>query len=458
MASETKQWLVEVSVPVFILVAIFNLGAYIDMNSIWPEFPLLVNRLPEGWDIPSYNIFISHTCKLGLIVFVAVKTKLGDRLPEWPLVYVVILAGGAMVLMLAFSWHVTVDIGGKETSICFFVASALIATIDSAASSIFLPYMAQFKAQYISAFFIGEGLSQIIPAALSLAQGVGDDVICINSTRFVFNDSTGSNRTEAYLVAYHHPPRFSVEIYFLAISGLEVLSALSFTMLHFLPYCKRRRLPKAGVTSSDVTTAESHASIADSTVTLPTRERRLSLSDVNMKIEDEIFSVTSRNGSITSDYMQLDVETEDIKAIATQNERHQPLTNPQFAYLILLIIWSYSFMFGMVPGVQPYTCLPYGNRAYNLAVNLGLAMNSVTGFLALFLPTRSFLAFTGLIALGTGSCGYQVYMAYLSPDPLLKDSPLGESFVVRIFAAMYVCIVIPHELLIATSLSIKRIQ
>ena len=39
---------------VYVLVIVFAMASWIDINGVWVELPLLVPRLPEGWGLPSY--------------------------------------------------------------------------------------------------------------------------------------------------------------------------------------------------------------------------------------------------------------------------------------------------------------------------------------------------------------------------------------------------------------------
>ena len=39
---------------VYMLVIVFAMASWIDINGVWVELPLLVPRLPEGWGLPSY--------------------------------------------------------------------------------------------------------------------------------------------------------------------------------------------------------------------------------------------------------------------------------------------------------------------------------------------------------------------------------------------------------------------
>ena len=37
-----------------VLAVAFGIGAWVAINGIWVELPLLVGDLPEGWSLPSY--------------------------------------------------------------------------------------------------------------------------------------------------------------------------------------------------------------------------------------------------------------------------------------------------------------------------------------------------------------------------------------------------------------------
>uniref|UniRef100_A0A674N7R8 Riboflavin transporter n=1 Tax=Takifugu rubripes TaxID=31033 RepID=A0A674N7R8_TAKRU len=62
------------------LVAMFAMGSWISVNSLWVELPVVVNVLPEGWNLPAYLsvliafgnlgpvvVTITHHCAPGLL-------------------------------------------------------------------------------------------------------------------------------------------------------------------------------------------------------------------------------------------------------------------------------------------------------------------------------------------------------------------------------------------------------
>lgn len=43
---------------VFLLVVLFAISSWIDINGLWVELPIMVQQLPEGWHLPSYMTVI----------------------------------------------------------------------------------------------------------------------------------------------------------------------------------------------------------------------------------------------------------------------------------------------------------------------------------------------------------------------------------------------------------------
>ncbi len=108
-----KSWLADICLPVYLLVIVFNLASWIDLNAMWVEMPLLVNRLPEGWDLPSYFIIIIQCSKFALITYAILKKFLKDKLKEWPFVYIIIGIGAASLFISGFIWEKTMFIGNR---------------------------------------------------------------------------------------------------------------------------------------------------------------------------------------------------------------------------------------------------------------------------------------------------------------------------------------------------------
>ena len=48
----------DTDVVVALLVVLFGISSWVDINGLWVELPILTQELPEGWDLPSYMAVI----------------------------------------------------------------------------------------------------------------------------------------------------------------------------------------------------------------------------------------------------------------------------------------------------------------------------------------------------------------------------------------------------------------
>lgn len=55
----------QMSTLLFILVALFGMGSWIGVNSLWMELPLTISSLPEAWSLPSYLAVILQLANIG---------------------------------------------------------------------------------------------------------------------------------------------------------------------------------------------------------------------------------------------------------------------------------------------------------------------------------------------------------------------------------------------------------
>ena len=150
--TELRQWLSQIRLPVYILVILFAMASWIDINGLWTELPLLVNELPEFWDLPSYLVLIIQIANIGPLVYTVINRCAPNKVKEWPVIYIIIIIGIIACALLIFFWSETTHIFGKERSTSLISLSFFLALVDTTSSVVFLPYMANFKVQYMSAF------------------------------------------------------------------------------------------------------------------------------------------------------------------------------------------------------------------------------------------------------------------------------------------------------------------
>lgn len=139
--------------------------------------------------------------------------------------------------LLSFFWDATTHIAGELHSTALLLLTFFMSCVDCTSSLLYLPFIANFREQYVISYMIGAGLSGPIPGMLALAQGVGGYAECRNVTVNV----TGSG-TVTEIQPYYPPPRFSVNVFFGLLCAQMVISWIAFVLLNELPQAKRERV------------------------------------------------------------------------------------------------------------------------------------------------------------------------------------------------------------------------
>ena len=198
---------------------------------------------------------------------------------------------------------------------------------DGTSTLTFLPYISEhFSKEYIIPNYIGESLSSLVPGMLSLAQGSANDEECF------FNATLNQTTNNTSLLVAHTSLNFSVSVYFLLMFVLLCISLVSFTLINYLKILKRhRRVQPMIMISKNIQSYESNS---------------------------------------TNSYADLYNKKEIVggKAIETVvNDQ----SNRKVIFLCYFLTFLVSFFYyGILPGIQSYSTLPYGGHIYRYAVNL----------------------------------------------------------------------------------------
>ncbi|XP_061463161.1 solute carrier family 52, riboflavin transporter, member 2 [Rhineura floridana] len=366
------------------LVALFGMGSWVSINSLWVELPVVVKMLPEGWNLPAYLSVLIALGNVGPVSVTLTHHFAPGRLKERWLIHAIQGLAAVAALFLALFWDHTATVAGQPRSLAYLVLAFVMALVCCTSNVSFLPFMYQFPQLFIHTFFIGQGLSALLPCVLALGQGVGQ-LQCLNGT-------DGRPSQPHYL-----EENFSATTYFWLLLALLVISALSFLAL---VVCRSRG-----------STAEEKSSSKDSMET------------------EETFPLPSEN-------MPTSEHSTEVAAAAAAAEEEP--AKPQAAtfwtgrniYLLVLLGVSNALTNGVLPSVQSYSCLPYGVMAYHLSVVLSNIGNPVACFLAMFLLCRSSLGLSIISAVGGVFGAYLMVLAAFSPCPPLVGSPVGVALVV----------------------------
>ncbi|KAK2162207.1 hypothetical protein LSH36_102g09094 [Paralvinella palmiformis] len=348
-----------------------------------------------------------------------------ELIQEWRAIYLIVSIGATACFLLAFFWQETTVINGQPHSTALFVLVGFLALVDCTSSVVYLPYMGYYKPQYMTSYYIGEGLGSMIPGLVGLIQGVQSDPECLNVSVIITNITTGENTTDYRIMAEYPQPTFSVQTFFFFLFAMMLISGTSFTLLHFHPFGrKERRKSTFPDVNYDMTEDNDH------------------LDKVYSEIQYE--SPTNLTNPLDS---TSDNETSPIEAVTIHSstrclgEISQKITQTQFIYILVLTCWLSTLIYGVLPSTNSYTCLPYGSLAFTLAVRLSAVANPIVCLLSLFIRTKS-LNIIGILSLvATVVSGWHLYLAAMSPDPPLKGTMAGTGLVIVTQVTNVACII-----------------
>jgi riboflavin transporter 2 len=75
------------------------------------------------------------------------------------------------LLLAAVLWQTTSIIADRHYSIWLFISIFIMAVPSTTSDLLCMPYMARYRQQYLTTFFVGMGCSALVPSAVSLIQG-----------------------------------------------------------------------------------------------------------------------------------------------------------------------------------------------------------------------------------------------------------------------------------------------
>jgi riboflavin transporter 2 len=412
-----------------ILAILFGISAWITVNGMFVQLPLMVQTQPEGWNLPSYISVIIQIANVGPILYSISQKFCAGKIKDSLIIYAILTLGSTSSLLMVFFYHKTSIINGSEYSTALFALTFFGALVGCTSSVLFMPFMGNFLEIYLISYFIGEGLSGFLPSAVALIQGVGGNPVCISQSE-----------NSSVLVPYTEPPRFSTEAFFCFVFIMMALSTISFILLNNLRFCQSER--------TDSRTRSRTLSMKYSQTTEGSRNNQASLcntvftvgEDVEILMKDPEMSKMHSKLSATDENtnqhgntgVKCDVVITTRSSQPSADVRQSSLSQTVYIYLLLLAAWVCMFANGIFPSIQSYSCLPYGNVAYHLSVTLGSMANPMACFLAFFYPYSSVRTISILTSLSTIITGYIMATALLSPVPPLVDTTGGEFLVVSI--------------------------
>ncbi|XP_058475669.1 solute carrier family 52, riboflavin transporter, member 2 [Solea solea] len=359
------------------LMALFAMGSWVSVNSLWVELPVVVSVLPEGWNLPAYLSVLIAFGNLGPIAVTVMHHCAPGRLNERLVIHCIQVLAVVASTLLAVFWSHTVMIVGEERSLPFLLFTFVLSFVCCTSTVTFLPFMFRYPPQFIRTFFIGQGLSALFPCIVALGQGVG---------KLECKTVNGTVKPE-YL-----KESFPAQNFFWFLFVMLSISALSFFAL-----TKRQTEYRPEALPQESDSAE------------------------ELKNGHENHPLNNGGPPVSQEEQQV------------QREEQPPAQNfwtLRNIYLLALLAISNALTNGVLPSVQSYTCLPYGTMTFHLSVVFGNLANPLACFLAMFFVLRTSSGL-GIVSLAGGVFAvYLLALAGLSPCPPLLGNPAGVALVV----------------------------
>ena len=361
---------------VCVLTTLFGMSSWIAVNAVFIELPIFVSHLPEGWNLPSYLSVIVQIANIGPLIYTVWRVVKPELIHENIFVISIVSIGSLAILLLAFVWKETSNIGGEDHSTALLILTFVLSVSSCMSSVVFLPFMSRINAKYMTPYFVGMGLSGFAPSVVSLGQGV-ENTKCENNSQAI----NGTNEPLYSVAEVHKSPVISVKYFFVIIFTIMVISGLSFVMLNYLPYCKSEHVQTNGTTSGQQEGSEEN--------------------------QDKVKKIGDKTGKTAQD-------------LCTKNN---------IIYLFVLA-WQNALLNGVLLSVQSFACLPYGKEIYRYSVTGAKIIDPLAGFLNFFITVETGKGIGGLTILGSVFAAYIVAVAAMSPSPVFVESSFGGLLVV----------------------------
>ncbi|CAN7997156.1 unnamed protein product [Ixodes hexagonus] len=372
----------------------FGVSAWVSINGLWVQMPLLVPRLPEGWNLGSILVIVIQVANLGPLAYTLARKRIKVKVAVHATLFVGLTAG----ILLVFLWRQTV--GGH--SVAFIALAFFLSMVDCTSSVLYMPFMARYPHQFLFWYMVGEGLSGLVPAGLALAQGV--DQAAANETMTNATDDSGTD------AGVNVGPRFSIEVFLGMLCVIVAISWVAFSVLAHLPALVAYQIPGQTL-----------------------KQKR----EPNLKYgSNDNYGYAPEDGAVRPALQSAEQPNGLVRDVPSEPPSADDQMQRWQWNLILAMQAGIAFLSnGVLLAVQTYSSLPYGQLPYHLATNMATIANPVSCALAGLLPVRAMWALVLLTLGGLVSAGYIIVLAVQSPTPILVGTVAGAALMVFAWVA-----------------------
>ncbi|VDK75104.1 unnamed protein product [Litomosoides sigmodontis] len=352
---------------------LFGSTSWLSTNSVWLELPLLTEKLPEGWSLPSYLTVVVQIASVGPLVYSIVHKFSKISIPVSAVVLALLIFCCLCTVLMALFWSQTIFAFGQERSVILMILLCGMALVNGTSNVLFMPYMATFHASYLTAYFVGMGLSALFPSIISILQGSGSNCVVVNGTS----------------VQASNILRFGVTEFNFIMFGWLILATAAFVYLIHLRNIESVEKKESTVNQS------------------------------SMKLSMSFNESGSDSGG-----------KQHIKTCATEDK--PSADKLRFGLLLFLMAAVNGQMNGIVPSVQSYASLPFSQKTYHLGLTLSNVISPIVCFLPLFVKITRLSILILLTVVSTVLTGIIITFAAMSPAPVLQFSSWGSVLVIII--------------------------
>ncbi|XP_026474131.1 solute carrier family 52, riboflavin transporter, member 3-A isoform X2 [Ctenocephalides felis] len=210
------------NILVDLLAISFGCAAWIGVNSVYLQLPLLVGPSPEGWNLPSFLVVVIQLANLGPIIYSLVQKLYPGRIKDSSYIYILMVIGCISSILMAFLYDKTTVVFGEEHSSSMLSLAFFLALVGCTSSVLFMPYMGRFRETYMISYLMGGGIGGFVPSIVTLIQGVGGNPECVNGQ------------------PHYSPPQFGSTAFFIFTFVMYIFSTIAFILLNNLKMCKNQ--------------------------------------------------------------------------------------------------------------------------------------------------------------------------------------------------------------------------
>jgi len=366
------------------LCVLFGMGAWVSINGLWVEMPLLIH-LPEGWALASYLVVIMQIANIGPVAHALLRHKF-PLMRLQPSIYFILSMGCLASLLLVFFWDETTYIGQNLHSTSLLILVFFLSVVTTTSSVLYLPYMSVWKSKYLPFYSMGTGLSGLIPALVGMAQGTTAS-------------STG--------------PNFSVAVFFLTLFLMMVISVISFILLDNW---------KIFESEKDAIIPSVHT--GEDTSTIPASK----IQTVCQEVRSTGVTNTCVSASTTPE-----PSAQSTNSLITTDPDTFEWPKRTFYFLIFCEFCSGFLSNGFLPSIQTYSIAPYGDFPYFLVSTIRPFASPLAGLTTALCRRAPPALIAGTLAVGGAVAALLTTAAAMSPNPPLVGTTEGSAIIVTLW-------------------------